>query len=239
MTADSWTPTLKKYPPLCGLSHRTLCRVAARWLLTECRYHVAGYEVAVTDCGEARDVLGVLDAVAVTDPGANVKIDRRNADDAARQAQMAAEFPDTPWARRKVRVRPHEPRNGFIIECKVSASDLRADLRARKMLKYAPLANRCAVALSPGVLASVGGLAGLGLLGLPESWGVYEASGHARAGDWTDWTLLQIRKPTRGPSMDPVDHAALASTIGHSMTWRALTTRIGRRENDYDGDLGP
>lgn len=239
MSADSWIPTLQKYPPLCGLSHRTLCRVAARWLLAECRYHVAGYEVAVNDCGENRDTPGVLDAVGVSDPCANAKIDRRNADDADRQARLALRFPGTAWAAREVRVRPHEPRNAFVIECKVSVADLRADLRARKMLKYEPLVNRCAVALSPGVLEAVGGLAGLGLMGLPESWGVYEASGHARAGDWTDWTLLQIRKPKRGPSMDPADHAALASTVGHSMTWRALTTRKGRRENDHEGDLKP
>lgn len=234
----TWAPILTRAVPLSPLSHRTLCRVATRWLLTECRYYIAGYEVAVTLRADGQDdVLGVLDAVGVTDPCNGLRVRRRNEDAARKRDALAAAYPDTPWAQRPAQLRKPDRGSVHVIECKVSKADLVADLRARKMLGYERAGSRCSVAMPESVLAAAGGLEGLGLMGLPPTWGVLVPVGTGRAGDWTDWTLASRRDPAKNRAITDDHVAEMAATVGHSMTWRALTTRVGRRENDHEGDL--
>lgn len=57
-----------------------------------------------------------------------------------------------------------------IIEVKRTRTDLLADLRAKKMLKYEPHASHCYLALGPDFNTSI--LQELPALGLPPHWGV-------------------------------------------------------------------
>lgn len=194
------------------MTHRELCRYAARWMISAHGrgLHAATYEIACD--GGVADALGI----SCPDPVADVafrareyqalrvtreaKMERRLA--RARKSATIPLFASLVGADVRVDPRHHKQveRHGqpvvAVAECKVSRSDLMADLGERKMLRYERAASECwlfasdvLVLTSPRVtcnrhlvenLAPEGVRALLESLaadGLPETWGVAVAAG--------------------------------------------------------------
>jgi len=223
-------------------SHRDLCRLAASWLLQSRRAYLAGYEVGVP--------VGQLDAVGVTcppDPELQAVAEEQQA--AHREAVKAA------WADwharweawsdggevgpRPTRYDPPAPApvtygsplkrpRVTILEVKRTRSDLLADLRARKMLGYEPLASECYLACTPPCLglpklnptkeSRAAALADLEALGLPGSWGVMLLP--ERPPHWQGHATV-IRPPRRLREVPDHEVRMWAYRIGRSLAWRA------------------
>lgn len=135
-----------------------------------------------------------------------------------------------PWSEARQKPKTRRPRVA-IVEVKRTREDLRADLRARKMLGYAGVASHCYLAATLEALGrtqdDAHGIAGgwgpvledLAQLGLPSTWGVIALSAHAA---WhpriTPWAI-------RGAKGEPVGadvRRTWAWALARSMAWRRL-----------------
>lgn len=138
------------------MTHRELCRAAARWLVSPHGrgLFAATYEIACD--GGVADALGI----SCPDPAADVAF-------RAREYQALRAVADAKMARRvaKAKVSPlfaslvgtspevaprhlrgverHGPPMVVVAECKVSRADLVADLRERKLTRYERAASEC------------------------------------------------------------------------------------------------
>lgn len=156
------------------MTHRDLCRDAARWLLDQRWCHAAGYEI--------RGGGGVLDAVGVSSPvdeiAGDAEYDERDRVEAAWrlahdrwiaagcQGEPPAVAPGTspvPMSDRLGRPRI------VVVEVKRTRRDLLADLRAGKMLRCQLDGSACYLMLDAEIAMPLEELAALGL---PEFWGV-------------------------------------------------------------------
>ena len=221
-------------------THRELCQAATAWLLALRDLEIATWELG---CGLAVPELqadglarvwrgwdgspdrvrwraGVLDAVGISDPM------RRTWRQALARARPGARAPKVP-AHRVV-----------VVECKVSRSDLLADMRAGKMLGYQSVGTHCYLALGRGVLQAdkiedgrwrtlydfptAAALAELRELGLPASWGVALATPH-RYGGAAHTHLAAIRQARHGGAR-PTTEGMISwqRLIARNLTWRAV-----------------
>lgn len=222
------------------MTHRELCRAAARWLLSARWCRVAGYEV-----GGAGDVFDAVGLGAIPDPDRNALLDAERAWAAAEWDRRVAAWVTTRKGRRpsppnlrageRLPEKPPRPRI-VVIECKRTRSDLLADLREGKMLGYERTGTHCALAATPEALRitfprmwePVGvaeALADLADRGLPTTWGVLVVvpRGHH---DPTP-TLLRLRDDTR----------IRAATVGEVRLWQDRIARSLAYRAVGDGPL--
>lgn len=242
-------------------AHRALCREAARWLISARgrNLHAATYEIAFD--GGVADALGI----SCPDPAADVtfrareyqalravaaaKMERRVARkgalrDAQRTAplfasQVGAEVKVEPRHARQVE--RHGPPVVAVVECKVSRSDLLADVREQKLRRYERAASECWIAAplmayaAPSMraprldverLEPTGVLALLESLhddGLPSTWGVLIAR--------PDGSMRSIRDAFRR-EIEPWEVVGWAGRIAASYSHRALGT--GRMKDEIE-----
>lgn len=193
------------------MTHRDLCRYAARWMISAHgrNLHAAAYEIACD--GGVADALGI----SCPDPAADVAFRAREYQALREVSRAKMErrharkrgAPDVPLfssmvgsdvaveGRHRRQVERHGAPVVAVAECKVSRSDLLADLGERKMLRYERAASECwlfasstLVLSSPRLtcprldvehLTDAGKAALLESLaddGLPTTWGVAVAS---------------------------------------------------------------
>ncbi len=97
-----------------------------------------------------------------------------------------------------------------ICEVKVQVSDLRADLRKGKMLRYEPQATHCYLAAPAEVLKRADDL------GLPGTWGKVEIG--------SDGSCVIKRNPVRNLAVQPTIElrGQLATNAAISLAWRYL-----------------
>lgn len=196
--------------------HRAGCHAAARWALRQTWCDLAVVEISAG--------AGQLDVLALT---TTLREDER-----ARALER--------WEQGRERARnlgyrysaskPRVPRPTVAaIEVKVSRSDMLADLRARKLLKYEPIATRCYLAahrdcwLDPK-LKDKARVQELRELGLPDHWGVVLLRDWTRRNGAPGWNARCIR-PARDygntTTRERRDRLTIQAAI--SMCWRQLT----------------
>lgn len=199
-------------------SHRELCRIAAAWLLNQRWCHVAGYEV--------RGGGGVLDAVGVscpldTEAGDAVRAEteriKRHHREAVARWVDGGHKGKRPGLNQRWAIEPDRKGRTRIvaIEVKRTRSDLLADLRAGKMLRYEHDGSRCYLAIAEGALPDLSELAERGL---PKHWGVLCFH---EWGDTTHCSVLRHAKPHRTVSVGEV--RMWTYRIGKSLAYRVTS----------------
>ncbi len=103
------------------------------------------------------------------------------------------------------------------IEVKDSISDLRADLRAGKMLRYAAVASHCYLAFTHNVPTD--GYMVARSLGLPREWGFLRVH--------YDGGVEVVHKPTALFRVPDVGAQKIVETIAVSLSWRAARRGVG------------
>lgn len=220
-------------------SHRLVCDLAAAWCLRQGWGKLAAVEVGVG--------VGIADVLACTEPqeipvcDQHEKISRDESEQRRKLwNSLVPSVRDEIRGTRKslpkelsrqvstlhrrsvprVHTRKAKPRV-TIIECKRTRSDLLADLRAGKMLKYAEVATHVYLALSEEVIdgrRSGEVLAELESLGLPRFWGVLKVK--TNLSPWVATSSVRAARAVRDATAADVWGAAL--TIGRSLSHRAL-----------------
>lgn len=145
--------------------HRTLCRMAARWLLDERGCFCAAWEVPIQG-GAVFDAIGTTapDAIGDTVIRCREYDLARNAIMAKHERRMARKRGATPaplFDGRCVEPSPHTLRRLArmdrgrprieVAECKVSRSDWLSDCREQKHRRYEPNASSCWLVIEPEV----------------------------------------------------------------------------------------
>jgi hypothetical protein len=195
-----------------GVTHRDLCRAAARWLLELKWCHVAGYEVGGGG--------GVLDAVGVSSPqdpdaGLAVRAEHERVTEEWRVAHerwVETQKGRRPLLNKRWGVKPDRPGKPRIVavEVKRTRADLLADLRVGKLLRYEGDASECYLAVYHQAMPSREELAELGL---PGHWGILRITDHVDYRGVMSVSAVRTAKRHR--------HA----TVGEVRMW---TYRIGR-----------
>lgn len=205
------------------MTHRELCRAAAKWFIDGRGLWAAGWEVGI-QAGGQRDAVGVT----CPDPVGDLVVRCREYDiaDKIRRASYERRLarkrktpppplfdgqrpPPTPYTERRIAApyRAGTPRIE-VAECKVSRADWLADVRTGKLRRYEPGTSHRWLCI-PEEMADLGALVADGL---PETWGVWVATG--RYG-----TVL---RDAPNAEVEPWEVVAMGGIILRSLSWRGL-----------------
>jgi hypothetical protein len=229
------------------MTHREMCREAARWLLNQRNLFASAYEVTFDG--------GVADAMGVSEPdpcaGIELRIGEyartraiRDAKAARRLARKKGEAITAPlfgslpapsepaWAAatRTRRAKAAPLPVVAVVECKRTRSDWLADAREQKLRRYEPASSECWLLVMPDVLALPEEMAQsrehvcarLDGDGLPAHWGVLVLDA-VRGGTWQAWRARDARPHRVVTDWEVV---GWAGRMLRSMAYRTLTGAV-------------
>lgn len=227
--------------PDTGPSHRELCRLVAKWLMSLPWCDVACWEMNGQDPAAARakasahyqQMLADVEGLEWDDPKRRQALDdhwknepKASVFDAVAVTDQSRYEQRLVWAKGKKK-RPPKPRL-HVVEVKRTRADLLSDLRAQKMLKYEALATHCSLAATAQALGIDEGKSwgldrqavcgALEMKGLPRHWGVVVLVNQGNRMD--PFTVRPARRlPT---TIVPDDRTRLIANIARSMVFRVL-----------------
>lgn len=227
-------------------THRDLCSATLAWFLALPWCNLGAFELALAggyNHALAHKGSGQADVLAISSPQLELVNARRLEEHARgfRQAVEAAQRRGWPVTTEQPELRLPRPRIA-IAEVKRTRSDLLADLRAGKLLRYAEVATHLYLAATDEALGLAAGerptrertarvLTELGELGLPKGWGVlrlrvWEQRPHRDLADLTPGWHVQV-DPLRTPGRQiedapPAARAYWTDRIARSLLYRTL-----------------